>query len=469
MTARAAVTRSTDETLELARAVGELLRAGDVVSLVGELGAGKTVFARGRRARARRHRPRREPDVHDRARVRGPRPLVHVDVYRLDAVQELHDLGFDELVRRRRGHVVEWGDRVERAVARRPARRPPRRRATADDDARRRDRRGQRALVERARRRRWPRWTTLTCCSSALDTATPQVSVAIGADGAVLGEVRLGGDRRHAEHLAPAIEYLCRALEVELDAARRDRGRDRPRPVHGTARRRDDRQGDGPGAAPPGGRRGEPRPRRLPVAAHEPAHRRGARRPPGRGVPRPVPAGSRRRAARDRLRGRRARTSSSPTSIAAGEEVLLAGDGVARYREELAEVDRAEQAGPAFASPSAAALVELATAHMEREEFSSAVGRAPAVPPPERRRDRVGEKRGVVVAVERSPEPTPEPFVVHVVPMRRRHVRGGAAHRAAGLPAAVDDVALPQRARAAIDAARTSSPASDATSWGTAG
>ena len=49
-----------------------------------------------------------------------------------------------------------------------------------------------------------------------LDTATPQVSVAIGADGAVLGEVRLGRGRRHAEHLAPAIEYLCRELDVEL-------------------------------------------------------------------------------------------------------------------------------------------------------------------------------------------------------------------------------------------------------------
>ena len=63
--------------------------------------------------------------------------------------------------------------------------------------------------------------------------------------------------------------------------------------------------------------------------------------------------------------------------VAAGDEVLLAGDGALRYREELAELDRAEQAGPAFAFPSAAALVELATARMEREEFSSAVGRAP--------------------------------------------------------------------------------------------
>jgi tRNA threonylcarbamoyladenosine biosynthesis protein TsaB len=57
--------------------------------------------------------------------------------------------------------------------------------------------------------------------------------------------------------------------------------------------------------------------------------------------------------------------------VAAGEEVLFAGDGALRYREELAGVDRSEQAGAAFAFPSGAALVELATARMEREEFSS--------------------------------------------------------------------------------------------------
>jgi tRNA threonylcarbamoyladenosine biosynthesis protein TsaB len=57
--------------------------------------------------------------------------------------------------------------------------------------------------------------------------------------------------------------------------------------------------------------------------------------------------------------------------VAAGDEVLLAGDGALRYRQELAGVDRSEQAGPAFAYPSASALLELATARMEREDFSS--------------------------------------------------------------------------------------------------
>jgi tRNA threonylcarbamoyladenosine biosynthesis protein TsaB len=56
---------------------------------------------------------------------------------------------------------------------------------------------------------------------------------------------------------------------------------------------------------------------------------------------------------------------------ATGEEVLLAGDGVARYREQFARMGRAEEAGPEFEAPSVAALVRLATARVEREEFTS--------------------------------------------------------------------------------------------------
>ena len=55
--------------------------------------------------------------------------------------------------------------------------------------------------------------------------------------------------------------------------------------------------------------------------------------------------------------------------MARGGEVLLAGDGVDRYRAELAELDHAELAGPEFAAPSALALLELAAGRLEREEF----------------------------------------------------------------------------------------------------
>ena len=51
----------------------------------------------------------------------------------------------------------------------------------------------------------------------ALDTSTAQVSVAFGDGGAVVGSVQLTGGRRHAEQLAPAIEYLRRECGVALD------------------------------------------------------------------------------------------------------------------------------------------------------------------------------------------------------------------------------------------------------------
>ena len=108
-----AVTRSTDETLELARAVGDLLRPGDVVSLVGELGAGKTVFARGVARALGVTELVVSPTFTIVREYEGRVPLVHVDVYRIDAVQELHDLGFEEVVRDDAVTLVEWGDRID--------------------------------------------------------------------------------------------------------------------------------------------------------------------------------------------------------------------------------------------------------------------------------------------------------------------------------------------------------------------
>ena len=107
------LTRSTDETLELAGTVGELLRAGDVVSLVGDLGAGKTVFARGVARALGVTDPVVSPSFTIVREYEGRMPLVHVDVYRIDTVQELYDLGFEELVRDDGVTLVEWGDMIE--------------------------------------------------------------------------------------------------------------------------------------------------------------------------------------------------------------------------------------------------------------------------------------------------------------------------------------------------------------------
>jgi tRNA threonylcarbamoyladenosine biosynthesis protein TsaE len=111
--ARRTVTHSAEETLALARTVGELLRAGDVVSLAGELGAGKTVFARGVARALGVTEPVVSPSFTIVREYDGRVPLVHVDVYRIDTFQELHDLGFEEVVRDDAVTLVEWGDVID--------------------------------------------------------------------------------------------------------------------------------------------------------------------------------------------------------------------------------------------------------------------------------------------------------------------------------------------------------------------
>ena len=107
-----AVTHSAEETAALAEAVGSLLRAGDFVVLAGELGAGKTVFAKGLARALGVTEPVVSPTFTIVREYAGRLPLAHVDVYRLGQLQELHDLGFDELVGGPGVTVVEWGDRI---------------------------------------------------------------------------------------------------------------------------------------------------------------------------------------------------------------------------------------------------------------------------------------------------------------------------------------------------------------------
>jgi tRNA threonylcarbamoyladenosine biosynthesis protein TsaE len=112
------VTRSADETLALAGEVGGVLRPGDVVSVIGDLGAGKTVFARGVGRGLGVTEPVVSPSFTIVREYDGRVPLVHVDVYRIDTIQELHDLGFEEVVRDDAVTVIEWGDVIDALLPR---------------------------------------------------------------------------------------------------------------------------------------------------------------------------------------------------------------------------------------------------------------------------------------------------------------------------------------------------------------
>ena len=88
------------------------MRVGDVVLLIGELGAGKTTFVRGV-ARGTGSRSDVASPTFQLVRVYpGRLQLAHVDLYRIESNAELRDLGLDELADQG-AVVVEWGDRLQ--------------------------------------------------------------------------------------------------------------------------------------------------------------------------------------------------------------------------------------------------------------------------------------------------------------------------------------------------------------------
>jgi tRNA threonylcarbamoyladenosine biosynthesis protein TsaE len=101
-------------TEQLAGALVPFLRAGDIVLLSGELGAGKTAFTQGLARAAGVREPVTSPTftlIHSYPTTIGL-DLLHVDVYRLETTTAVADLGLSELVEDDAFAVVEWGERA---------------------------------------------------------------------------------------------------------------------------------------------------------------------------------------------------------------------------------------------------------------------------------------------------------------------------------------------------------------------
>jgi tRNA threonylcarbamoyladenosine biosynthesis protein TsaE len=102
-----------DDTRAIGRAVANLLRAGDVVALGGELGAGKTTLVRGAAAALGVDEPVLSPTFTLVREYHGSLPIYHLDVYRLHRLQDVLDLGFEEMTDAGGVTFVEWGDAIE--------------------------------------------------------------------------------------------------------------------------------------------------------------------------------------------------------------------------------------------------------------------------------------------------------------------------------------------------------------------
>lgn len=129
-------TASPEDTRALAAALAMLLEPGDVVLLVGDLGAGKTTFTQGLAAGLGVAEQVTSPTftlvrpyacgagagagtgTSTGASAGAVRTLHHADLYRLDHLQEVVDLGLGELVEEQAVAVVEWGDVGEPVLGR---------------------------------------------------------------------------------------------------------------------------------------------------------------------------------------------------------------------------------------------------------------------------------------------------------------------------------------------------------------
>jgi tRNA threonylcarbamoyladenosine biosynthesis protein TsaE len=106
------LTNDTNETIRIAKRLAELLDKSDVITLEGDLGAGKTTFTKGLALGLGIKRNVNSPTFTIIKEYKdGRMPLYHMDVYRVEDAEE--DLGFDEYFHGDGITVVEWAHLIE--------------------------------------------------------------------------------------------------------------------------------------------------------------------------------------------------------------------------------------------------------------------------------------------------------------------------------------------------------------------
>ncbi len=105
------VSHSPEETRSWAERLAVLLQPGDVISLEGDLGAGKTTFTQGLAKGLGIRGVVNSPTFTLIKEYQGWMPLYHMDVYRME--DEFEELGFDEYFYGEGVTVVEWASRIQ--------------------------------------------------------------------------------------------------------------------------------------------------------------------------------------------------------------------------------------------------------------------------------------------------------------------------------------------------------------------
>ena len=111
------IAANAEETREVATEFVPDLKAGNVVALVGDLGAGKTEFVKGLAAALGSPAVVTSPTftlIHEY--LGGRLPLYHMDFYRLSSEDELNEIGFDDYLSQAGICAVEWANRFPERI-----------------------------------------------------------------------------------------------------------------------------------------------------------------------------------------------------------------------------------------------------------------------------------------------------------------------------------------------------------------
>lgn len=107
-------TYSAEETFELGRQIGQQAKAGEVYTLIGDLGVGKTVLTQGVAAGLDIKEPVNSPtftivQIYEEGRL----PFYHFDVYRIGDVEEMDEIGYEDYFYGDGICLIEWANLIE--------------------------------------------------------------------------------------------------------------------------------------------------------------------------------------------------------------------------------------------------------------------------------------------------------------------------------------------------------------------
>lgn len=110
------VSSSPEETFNLAGEFAKKIKPGDIIALDGELGAGKTILVKGIAAAFGINDHITSPTFNIVKEYIGREKLYHFDVYRIDDVDELFEIGFEEYLNDGAICIIEWASLIEEVL-----------------------------------------------------------------------------------------------------------------------------------------------------------------------------------------------------------------------------------------------------------------------------------------------------------------------------------------------------------------